>query len=78
VVDDGLVFAGIGEALVDGLADVNPVVEQLVDVALVGQLTLLAADFFGPELSHQFGGRADFDELLENHPRRLGFGSIDD
>ena len=41
--DDRFVLAGIGRALVHGLADVDPVVQQLVDVALVDQLAVLAA-----------------------------------
>ena len=36
-------LAGIGRALVHGLADVDPVVQELVDIALVDQLALLAA-----------------------------------
>ena len=48
-VDDRLVLAGIGRALVHGLADVDPVVEQLVEVALVDQLAALAASRPRPE-----------------------------
>ena len=41
--DDRLVLAGIGGALVDGIADVDAVVEELVDEALVDQLAVFAA-----------------------------------
>jgi hypothetical protein len=36
--DNGFVLAGICRALVNGLAHVDPVVEQLVDIALVDNL----------------------------------------
>ena len=48
--DDRLVLARIGRALVDRLADVHPVPEQLVDVALVDQAPALAADALLPQL----------------------------
>ena len=38
LVDDRLVLAGIGRALVHRLAEVDAVVQQLVEVALVDQL----------------------------------------
>ena len=47
LVDDRLVLAGIGRALVDGLADVDPVVEQLVEIALVDRLAALVGDALG-------------------------------
>ena len=40
---DGLVLAGIGGAFVHGLADVNTVVQQLVEVALVDELAVQGA-----------------------------------
>ena len=52
-IDNGLVLARIGRALVHRLADIDPVVEQLVDVALVDQLALLAPDIFGPQRAHR-------------------------
>ena len=48
-VDDGLVLARIGRALVHRLAHVDPVVEQLVEISLVDQLAALAGDAFCPE-----------------------------
>jgi hypothetical protein len=47
-VDDGLVLAGIGNALVHRLAEIDPVVEQLVEEALV--------DRHCPASFHAFGG----------------------
>jgi hypothetical protein len=38
--NDRLVLARIGRALVDGIADVDPVVQELVKEALVDRLTL--------------------------------------
>ena len=49
--DDRLVLAGIGRALVNGIADIDPVVEQLVDVALVDGLAVLVADALGGQFS---------------------------
>src|SRR5690606_31052895 len=39
LIDDGLVLAGIGRALVDGFAEVHPVVDQFVEEALVDRLS---------------------------------------
>src|SRR5262245_23070855 len=71
-IDDGLVFARIGYALVHRLAHVDLVVEEFVDVALVNYLTLLAADAFGSKPSHQLSCGPDFGEPLEYHLNRRG------
>jgi hypothetical protein len=63
--------------LCTAFTDVNPV-EQLVDITLVDQLALLAADIFSAEFSHQVGCRADLDEPVENHPDGRGFGLVHD
>ena len=77
-VDDRLVLAGIGGALVHRLADIDPVVEELVDVALVDQLAPLGPDILGPQRADQLGGRAELDEPLEDHPDGRGLGLVDD
>src|SRR5688572_24350941 len=77
-IDDGLVLTGIGYALVDGLAHVDPVVEQLVDVSLVDQLALLPSGILCSQFAHQFGCRADLDEPLKYHPNGRGLGFVDD
>ena len=43
-VDDGVMLAGIGLALVDGLTTINAVVQQPIEVALVDQRALLVAE----------------------------------
>ena len=48
--DDGVVLAGIGGALVHGLADIDPVAEELIEHALVDRLTGAGC--------HPFGGQA--------------------
>ena len=73
-VDERLVLAWVGGALVLDLADIGPVVEQLVDDALVERLAALGAVPGGVQLLHQLGGRAHLQEALEDVPdeRRLG------
>ena len=39
-VDDGLVLAAVGDTLVHGLADVDPVVQELIEDALVEQVAV--------------------------------------
>ena len=77
-IDNGLMLARIGRALVHRLADVDPVVEQLVDVALVDGLALLAANAFRPQCARQRGGGTDLHEALEDHSDGRGFGLVDD
>ena len=43
-IDDCVVFAGIGIALVDCLAAIDPIVEKSVEVTLVDQCALLVAE----------------------------------
>ena len=70
--DDRRVLAGIGDALVDGEADVHAVAQDLVETALVDDAAAVAADVFGPELSSERGRRADLQEPLEDHPDDRG------
>ena len=39
-VDDGLVLAGVGDALVHGVADVDPIVQDSIKNTLIEQLTV--------------------------------------
>jgi hypothetical protein len=39
-VDDGLVLAGVGDALVHGVTDVDPVIQDSIENALIEQLTV--------------------------------------
>src|SRR3954447_7549188 len=66
-------LAGIGPALVHGLTDVGPVVQQLVDIALVDRLAALGGDALGTEHLRHPGAGTGLDEALENapHPPRL-------
>src|SRR5262245_50795532 len=55
-VDDGFVFAGIGNALVDGLADISTVPEQLVEHPLVDGLAIPIADVLLSKFAGQQSG----------------------
>jgi hypothetical protein len=58
-------LAGIGRSLVNRLAQVDAVVQQLVQVALVDRLAALGGDTLGTQVARQQGGRADHQEALE-------------
>jgi hypothetical protein len=70
---DALVLAGIDLPLVRGLADIGPVVQQLVDVALVQRPARLAGGALRPEAGHRLDARSRLGEDLEHaaHPRGL-------
>ena len=53
-IDDSLVLARIGRALVNGLTDIDAVVEQLVEIPLVDELAPLAADILVSKRCNQF------------------------
>ena len=55
-VDDGVVLAGIGLALVDGFTTINTVVQEPIEVALVDQRTLLVAEAVAAEFARQNRG----------------------
>ena len=57
-------------SLVHGLADVEPVVEELVDKALVDRLAALVQDALPGKFGHQPRGGAEPDEALEDHAGR--------
>jgi hypothetical protein len=60
------VLAGIDLPLVRSLADVGPVVQQLVDVALVQRPAGLAGSALGPEAGHRLDARPGLGEDLEH------------
>jgi hypothetical protein len=49
-------LSGIGGALVDGIADVDPVGEHLVDPALVERLAVLVDEVVGGQFADDRGG----------------------
>src|SRR5690606_16166074 len=57
--DDRLVLARIAFALVHRLADIDPVVEQLVEEPLVDQLAAAGPHILGSKGFRQHSGRAD-------------------
>jgi hypothetical protein len=59
------------------LADVGPVVEQLVEHALVERLPALGVVPGGIQLLHQLRGRADLQEALEDVPDEARLAHID-
>ena len=76
--DDRPMLAGIGNALVHGLADVDPVVQQLVEETLVDQLAAARPDALGSERPSESRRRADLQETLEDQAHGLRFAVVDD
>jgi hypothetical protein len=74
--DDRLVLILVGDALVLDLADVGPVVQQLVQNGLVERPAALGAMTGSVQLLHQPGGRTDLQEAREDVPDERGFGLI--
>ena len=56
-VDDGLVLAGVGDALVHGVADVDAVVQDSIENALIEQLTVTVGGPGEDQFPSQQGGR---------------------
>ena len=87
-IDDRLVLAGIVRALMHGLAEVNPIAEDLVDRALVdGFACTVPAVLRRPrfrrmtgaaQLLRQLGRRADAQEAGEDQTDELGFCLVHD
>src|SRR3546814_6323047 len=77
LVDDGLMLAGIARAFVDGLAEVEPVAEQLVQEPLVDRLAALVQGAARHQLPGQQGGRSQLDKPLEDVAARSGLGLVD-
>ena len=66
----------MADALVNSLAEVDPVAQRLVDEPLVDRAPALGRDALGPQRLRQHGRRADLDEPLEDHPHRLRLGRV--
>ncbi len=66
-------LAGIDVSLMRGLADIGPVVQQLIDVALVERSPCLAGGALRPEADHRLNARSCLGEDFEHaaHPRCL-------
>ncbi len=66
-------LAGVGTALVHGLAAVGAVVEQLIEVAFLKQAAGLAGNALGSKPAHRLGAGIRFGEQREHtsHPRRF-------
>jgi len=63
---------------VDGLANINAVVQQAVDVILGDRLALLGGDAIRPQLTGQNRGRTDLGKAVEHDAHGFGFGFVDD
>src|SRR3546814_6642677 len=70
-------LAGIARAFVDGLAEVEPVAEQLVQEPLVDRLAALVQGAARHQLPGQQGGRSQLDKPLEDVADRSGLGLVD-
>ena len=77
-INDRRMFAGIAIALVDGLTDVDPVVQQAVEIAFRDRLTLLGQHSARLQLAHQGRARSDFYKPVEDGAHLSGLGRIDD
>src|SRR5437879_409811 len=75
--NDGLMLPGIGCAFINGLADVDPVVEQLVEGPLVDRLAVLRRHPLRDERTGERGGGAHPHEALEDHAYRGGLRLVD-
>ena len=64
--DDCLVLTRVGCALVDGIADVNPIVEDLVEHPSVDGLAVPVDEALGSEFPDDDRRRAAFDKALED------------
>ena len=72
-------LAGIGRALVDGLADVDAVVEELIEVALVDRLARLSRmPSVIERTGDQNGGGANLREPFEYHANGCSLGFVYD
>ena len=76
-VDDGLVLAGVGRALVHGFADVDPVVQDPVEDALVEQLAVLGGSR-ADQLPCEQGGRFSWTNRSKIDPDPFGLFLVDD
>ena len=76
LVDDGVMLAGVGLALVDGLTAINAVVQEPVEVAFVDQRSLLVAEAVAAKFARQNRGGAEFDKPLEATSDRCGLGVV--
>src|SRR3546814_16668344 len=70
-------LAGIARAVVDGLAEVEPGAEQLVQEPLVDRLAALVQGAASHQLPGQQGGRSQLDKPLEDVADRSGPGLVD-
>ena len=77
MVDDGFVLTGVGCALVDGFTQIDAVVDELVDEALVDLLAALVENPFDLQCPRQRGGGAQRREAFKYHSDGLGLGLID-
>src|SRR5262245_48110462 len=77
LVDDPLMLARIGYAFVDGLAQVNAIVENPVDVALVDWFAPLRRYPFRTQADDELCHRAAADEALEQRSHCRGLDLVD-
>ena len=76
-VNNRRMFTGIRGAPVDGLADIHPVVQQLVEKALVDQFAPTRRHPFRDQAPHQRRRRAHLGESLEYHAHCCGLSLVD-
>jgi hypothetical protein len=63
-VDNGLMLPGIGLAFVDGFTAIDAIVQQAIEVALIDQRALFAAEPIVAQFAGQNGGRAYLNKTL--------------
>jgi hypothetical protein len=74
----GVVLSGIALTFVHGLADIESVVEELIDAAFVDGFAALSANALLGKLASQIGRGAEADEALEHHADGRCLGVIHD
>ena len=77
-IDNGLMLAGMGRALVHGHPDVNLVMKQLVEPGFVEGRALLGHGALRRHFPLQESDRSQGQEALEDAPDQDGIGLVDD
>src|SRR5690554_4368338 len=71
--NNGFVLTGIARALMDSLANIDPVTKELVEKAFVDRLAPLVQGSVRDQLARQRRGGAQFNKPLEHVPHLGGF-----
>src|SRR5258707_8968144 len=68
----------VSDSLVNGLAYIDAIAEELVQRPLVQPIASTASDAFSGNCPGEGSDRAELEEALEDHPDCCGFRLVDD